>query len=283
MKFRNIIILAVAIVLLSQCKKDSEEPYSNEKIVLDNTQAALYFHTVFREAEYAWGFVDSVGYVSKTYEDKIGTATKKLTYDEDTKQVTVEYNAWVAANQLLVGTIYFTVTENAYKPQTDVITAFITVHLTDFSINYQSVTGSSKLQYRYVDGKNDQYACTLFDGSAIHEAGANKPVIITGAIANGQYERTKGSVTYTQKDDEWAYTGTMTGMLHDDPNLKYTNTVIPTYTMGNGEIVDGTVYFTPSCTKVWQGISEIKIPGRPDITYQYGCSSVFFMSVTTVN
>ncbi len=285
MKFRNIIILAVAIVSLSQCKKDSEESYPNENIVMDNAQAALYFHTIFREAENAWGFVDSVKYVSKAYPNPANTPTsyKIITYDKSAKTVTIEYNAWVVANQLLIGTIYFTVVENAYRPQTTGIIASITVDLTDFSINQQSVTGSSKIQYVYkVDSKNDHYTYTLYKGAAIYKAGVNMPVIITGEISEGQYERTKGSATYTQKDDEWAYSGAMTGMLHDDPNLKYTNTVLTSYTV-DGEKMDGTVYFTLNCTTAKQGVSQIKISGRPDIIYGYECSGIYYESVTNVN
>lgn len=286
MKFRNIIILAVAIVSLGQCKKDSEEePYSDEYIVMDNSMATLYFHTVFREAENAWGFVDSVKYAPKTYTDPASTPTsfKKITYDAITKTVTIEYNAWVAANQLLIGTIYFTVVENVYRPQNTAITATITVNLTNFSINQQSVTGSCKMDYKYLtDNKNDHYNYTLFKGSSIYKAGVNMPVIITGEVSNGQYERSKGSTTYSQKDDEWAYSSTMTGMLHDDTNLKYTNTILTSYTV-DGEEKNGTVYFTPTCKTAKQGVSQIKIPGRPDIVYGYECSDIYYLSVTNVN
>ncbi|MDR1153164.1 MAG: hypothetical protein LBL04_00505 [Bacteroidales bacterium] len=283
MKFRNIIILAVAIVSWSQCKKKSEEPYPNENIVMDNAQAALYFHTIFREAENAWGFVDSVKYVSDTYPDPANTtkSDKKITYTESTKNVTIEYNAWVTAKQLLAGTIYFTVEKDVYRPADAAITASITVNLTNFSINQQSVTGSFKMQYvTKADSETDHYAYTLFEGSAIYEAGVRMPVIIAGAVSSGQYERTKGSATYAQ-DDEWAYSGAMRGMLHDDPNLKYTNTVLTSYTV-NDTKMDGTVYYTMNCITAKQGVSQIKISGRPDIIYGYECSGIYFESVTDV-
>ena len=69
MKIRNIILLTIAIVSLCDCSKDTpEEPYSNKDIVEVNAQAALYFHTVFREAENAWAFINSKEYKPDAYE-----------------------------------------------------------------------------------------------------------------------------------------------------------------------------------------------------------------------
>jgi hypothetical protein len=282
MNLRYITLLVVVVALFAQCKKDPEETYSNDRIMLDNAMAASYFHTVFREAENAWALVDSMKYVQGTYHDPaskpIEYKTKTITYDDASGKVTVTYSSWLEANQSLIGTIYFNVAKNAYQPQSADIPSVITVHLIDFSINQQSVTGSCRIQYSYVaDSESDHYACTFLDGSAIYEAGANMPVIITGATSNGKYERIKGGQTYTQKDDEWTYSSTVTGMLYDDPNMKYTNTVLPGYIV-NGEERSGALLFAPNCTVARQGASQIKIMGRPDIVYFYECSGVYYES-----
>ena len=285
MKTIKTCILAVVLVALSQCKKDSQEPYSNENIVMDNAQAALFFHTVFREAEYAWAFIHRQKYEEKTYTDSASTATvyKKLTYEPykniETKKnmVTIEYHEWESNGLLLRGNI-FVVFDNDSSYRKDGKLA--NVELKDFSINGQNVVGEATLKYRKAasnpDTSKDQYTYTLLNGAAIYGKDYSKKVLVTSAISNGQYERTEGYKTLTQDDDVWVYvSGEMKGTLHDDPKLKYTNTVTATY-MNK----DAKVYYTMDCKPASQGFSIIKITGRPDIVYWYRCDQIFFGSVT---
>ena len=278
---KNIVILA-AIVLLCQCKKDPEEPYSNENIVMDNAQAALYFHTVFREAENAWAFIDSKNYEDGTYIDEASRSSiyKRLTYEESKKTVVIDYNAWETNQLFLLGSITVEFAVNSYRG--DGSTA--SVYLTDFSINQQSVVGGSSIKYRKVQNSdNDHYTYTLLDGAAIHEQGHAMPVLISATIANGQYERTEGNDTLIQEDDVWEYSGVMTGMLHNDPNLKYTNTVNPASTyLENGESKDGKIHYSMDCTFARQGLSQITFLKRPAIAFIHSCSGYYFESVTHI-
>ena len=282
MKIRNIILSVIAIISLCECTKEkSEDSYTNMHIVTDNERASLFFHTVFREAENAWATIHREDYKSGTYSDPASTSTgyKKLTYNEDTKTVTIDYNAWLSDNLLLVGTISVKFDINSYR--IDKQTA--STYLTAFSINAHNIVGESKIQYRKVESSdNDHYTYTLLDG-AIHEEGSSKPILISGAVTNGQYERKEGSETFLQDDDVWAYSGAMTGTLRNDPNLKYTNTVLTTYATVSGEEENGTVHYAFSCTTALSGVSQIKASGRPDIIFGYYCSGIDFLSVTRVD
>ena len=280
MKIQRIIILAVVIAALIQCKKNPEEPYSNEKIVMDNAQAALYFHTVFCEAEFAWAFADINKYEDITLSDD---PKRKLSYWHNSNEkandsVAIEYNDWVLNNHLsLSGTIIVTFSnDSSYRK--DRKTA--SVLLSDFSINRQSVVGEATITYRKTTtNPNDQYVYTLLNGSFIREAGTSA-MLISCVIANGQYERIEGNETLAQNDDDvWAFSGVMTGMLHDDPNLKYTNTVTATLSV-NGVNEDVRVYYTMDCRTAYQGLSQIRIAKRPDIIFEYGCSKLYFESTT---
>lgn len=280
MKIQRIIILAVVFAALCQCKKNAEEPYSNIDIVMDNAQAALYFHTVFCEAEYAWAFADINKYEDKTVSDD---PKRKLSYWHNSNEkandsVAIEYNDWVLKNHLsLSGTIIVTFSnDSSYRK--DRKTASIL--LSDFSINGQSVVGEATISYRKTaTNPNDQYVYTLFNGSSIRETGTSA-MLISCVIANGQYERIEGNDTMAQNDDDvWAFSGVMTGSLHDDPNLKYTNTVTATLTI-NGVNEDVRIYYTMDCVTAFQGISQIKIAKRADIIYAYGCSELYFESTT---
>jgi len=278
-KIKDIIIFA-AIIFLCQCKKETRGPYPNDRIVEDNAQAALYFHTVFREAENAWAFIDSVDYAEDVYKDPASTLTiyKELTYDESTKTVTIKYNGWRTNHLFLMGNIAVAFSKDSYRKNG--MSAI--VYLSDFSINGQNVVGEPSIRYT---GNNEkvQYTYTL-NNAAIHELGNSKPVLITGSISNGQYERTEGNETLTQDDDVWVYSGEMKGQLHNDPNLNYTNTVsaTATYTV-NGESLNGKVQYVIDCKTALQGMSLIKIKGRSDITFIYNCSECYLISVTHVD
>ena len=283
MKIRNIILLTIAIVSLCDCSKDTpEEPYSNKDIVEVNAQAALYFHTVFREAENAWAFINSKEYKPGTYADQSNPlpAVKNLIYNESTGTVTIDYNAWKTGGLLLIGTISVKFPKDSYQMGDMRASVF----LTDFSIETHPVMGELTLQYRKVNNNdNDHYSYSVTNG-AVHEKGRSMPVLISGSITNGQYERTEGATTILlQDDDEWAYSGTMTGILRNDPSLKYTNTVLAAYTTENGEERSGTVHYAFGCTTASSGVSQIKISDRPDIIYAYNCTAIDFLSVTRVD
>ena len=267
--------MVVVLVALSQCKKEPEKPYSNDNIMLDNAQAALYFHAIFCEAEHAWAFVAEKEYEPGTYSDPANkpTVTKIYTYNASTNDVTINYNAWVANNLLLAGTLRVNFPIDSYRSDGKVAKVF----LTNFSINGQDIKGEPSFKYK--KSEKDQYIYDFIDG-AIHELGVSMPVLISGRIDSGQYERIEGGETLSQDDDVWAYSGTMTGMLHDDPKLTYTNKVLTTFVDENGE--NGIIHFTmnSSCKTAKKGVAQITIPGRrPDIIYGYFCSRVDFITV----
>ena len=284
MKIKHIISVSFAFILLVSCKKEPEKPYPDENIIMDNVKATVYFHTVFREAENAWAFIDQKKYESDvTFADPASTSSqyKKLTYDENTDMVTVEYNAWVSANLLLVGNIYVKFEKDVYRT---VNNATATVTLGDFSINGQMVTGGSKITYQKVENsETDRYNYALLNGVAIYEQGNSMPILISATMNNGRYERIEGYETLTQDDDIWTFSGTMTGKLGKDQILSYTNTIQTAYQGNDGEKIDGTVRFTPQCDFAEKGISEVKITGRPDIIYEYACKEVFYFTVTHVD
>ena len=247
---------------------------------MDNAQAALYFHTIFREAEIAWAFIHEKKYVSGTYDDPASKSTfyRKYTCKDNINaiDVTINYNAWVSNHLLLSGTIIVQFPLNSYHSDGMVAN----VLLTGFSINGHDVRGESSIKYK--KGSNDQYTYNVFEG-AIHEEGYSKPVLITGSITNGQYERTEEDETSSQDDDVWVYYGTMKGMLHNDPKLNYTNEILISYTDG-GEVKNGKVHYKMDCeTYRRQGVSKISIPNRPEIIYGYFCSNIDFVSVTNVH
>jgi len=269
MKIKNIIILAVVIFSLSQCnKKEASPSYSNESITTDNVLAAMYFHIIFCEAENAWAFIDDMDYVAnKTYTDPASTSTvfKKMTYDDDTEIITIEYQAWVTNNYDLTGTITVRIVKNSYRVEGKVAN----VYLRGFSINEQNVVGESSLKYREEkNNDNDIYTYTLLNGSAIHEQGTSMPVLISGSVVNGRYERIEGGETLSLDDDVWAYFSTMTGMVREVPSLKYTNTVLDT------------VQYSMNCKIARQGVSQIKIQGRSNIFYECLCLVNYNLSIT---
>ena len=278
---KNIIIL-VAIIFLCQCKKDPETPYPNENIVLDNAQAALYFHTVFCEAENAWAFIAGKEYKDGLYPNEANRLTvyKKLTYDQSAKMATIEYSSWETNYQNLYGAVRVRFEVDSYRRDGKVAN----VYLDDLTINGQRVAGEAAIKFiKKLEDKDkevearDTYTFTLLEGAVIHEYGYSMPVLISCTITNGgQYERIAGNETLEQGDDEWVYSGVMTGMLRNDPNLKYTNTVLTTYKDSKGEIRDGRIYFTNDCVTAKQGASEIKIAKRPDIIFWYDCKGCFF-------
>ena len=287
MKNQKIIVLAVVFVAFSQCKKASEEPYPSENIIMDNAQATMYFHTVFREAENAWAFIHEKEYEEATFSDLVSTSTsyKEMTYEpykniKNKNMITIVYHEWKSNDLLLMGKI-IVVFDNDSCYRKDNKTANIT--LTDFTINGQNVAGEATMRYRKVGSNpNDQYAYSLLNGATIYEKKNSKKALISCTIGNGQYERIEGNDTLSQDDDVWAYSGTMTGTLRDDPKLKYTNTVTPSMTQNN-QTFDTRINFKIGCKTAfgktaYDGFSQIKISKYPDIIYWYLCNEIYFRS-----
>ena len=270
-----------AIIFMCQCKKEKEVPYPNEDIVKVNAKAALFFHTVFREAENAWALIDSVQYAEDVYKDPANLTTKykELKYSESANTVTIEYNAWETNNLLLIGRIVINFKKDSYRRSQ----MLATVILNNFSINGQDVVGESTITFTG-NSEKDLYTYTLLEGAAIREEGTSKPEQISCSISKGQYERIEGRKTFSQKDDLWSYQGVMKGKLRNDPNLNYTNTVLATSTyLINDENYNGIIYYSMNCTTAQKGISQIKIPGRSDIAIYYACSGYKFLTVTHVD
>ena len=282
MKIKRFTILVVTIVALSLCNKESDRPYSNLDIVLDNAQAAMYFHTIFCEAENAWAIVDSEEYLS--FDDLIqinASSYKIITYDEDENSVTIEYQSWTSYNNLnLDGTIIVEFDTCSYRKSRETARVF----LEDFFVEGQNIAGRASLQYKNVEeGENDQYTFNILDGTAIREKDGNA-VLLTALINGGNYERIAGGETLSHDDDVWKYWGTMSGMLREKPNMKYTNTVVQTVNI-DGVSYDSAIYYELDCKTArheyeYPVYSEIKIPGRDDIKYVYLCSQVLFLYET---
>jgi hypothetical protein len=267
LKIRVIFILAFSCFALSQCAdNEGDKHYSNQEIVIDIAQTALYYHTIFREAENAWALVDSKDYESFTEEEENATGNKQYVYDESEKSVTITYNSWTTNNLLFSGDIEVKFDSLSYRIQTKAADVF----LTDFYINNQNVKGDFRMLYTSGENdENDKYTYTLFNGAAINEAGRGRrtAVLTTAAISGAQYERIEGGETHTQDDDIWEYkSGNMTGMLRGDSKYRYTNKIVEP------------VYYVMNCLTAGAGISQIEITGRPVIFYGYYCDEVYFES-----
>jgi len=277
-QIRNIILFA-AIIFLCQCK--SEASYSNEDIVRDNAQAALYFHAIFREAENVWAYIDSMDYEEVIYKDPASTSVMykelKCTEDENKNTVIVEYEEWKTNHLSLAGRIRVVFSNDSSYRKNGMVA---NVYLEGFSINGQDVVGESTIKFTG-NSERDLYTFSLLNGAAIYMKENSKTALISCAINNGQYERIEGRETFSQDDDLWVYTGSMTGQLRNDPGLKYSNTVSATYTEG-GVSKDGKVYFDMICTTAQKGRALIKIQGRSDILIDYYCSVCDFQTVTHV-
>ncbi len=289
MKFRNITFIIVAIVVLCYCKKDDDEgQYTNEQIVYTNAQTTMYLHTIFREAENAWAIVDSMEYdVAKTYVRNVGVSSSKtITYKETeggVKTATIEYSAWNTGNVQLMGNIVVTLPDKGVYKQNGK-TAAISLE-NNFSIQGQRVTGYATFKYNTTtNNPNDQYTYTFTDGIIYDkDETQGRKILTTATIVNGPYERIEGGSTVYEGDDIWAYTGTLTGLLNNDPNMKYTNTVLVSYTTVNNEKKSGIVHFSMNCQTAEDGVCTVVISGRPNIIYGYDCSGYDFLSITPVD
>ena len=281
MKFRNNILLVLVILAFLSCKKEDVVTYDNEDILISNAQAAVYFHTIFREAENAWAIVAKLDYVQTDSAETRGTSSyKKIVYDGE-KNVSITYNAWMSGHVQLGGTINVTLPDKVYRA--DGKSAKVT--LESFSINAQRITGSATITFNVSTvTSNDHYKYSLTSGAIYDKNEDKRLILITSDIKDGLYERIDGGVTVKQDDDIWAYTGTMTGLLFEDPNLRYTNTVLAKekYTVGN-ETLDGIVHFSMTEKTAIKGLSNISISGQSDIIYAYFGSGYDFITITREN
>jgi len=273
LKTKIVTILAIGFVFtLTQCKDEGDIGYSSNDIVIDNVKAALYFHVVFREAEYAWAIVDSIiGYAStESYiemDSSNNIAFKKYTYSDTTKipVATVEYNEWrfTLGDEDIHINGSFTIAIDTFSYR--VSRSVSTVTLLGFSINEQSVTGSARITCQNVESnENDIYSFNLLSGASIRKKGDNTTTLITASIPSGRYERIEGSKTFTPNDDVWSYIGNMNGMLRENPNLNYTNTILKN------------LHYTMDCNYASHGEVKITIKNLPDVYYLYLCDRIYY-------
>jgi len=283
LKIKKITILLICFALFNQCDEKTKEPVSNLDIVRYNAQAAMYFHTIFSEAEFAWAYVHNKDYYPFTNEriERSATVYKELNYDGST--VTVAYNAWTTDNGLIiVGDLRVeSVTLHSYRNNEK--TVKITLDI--FSINRQHVRGHAWIQpNNKEDNPNDFYLFTLSDGATIHEdpiKNEKMPTLISASIERGSYERVQGGETLLdQVDDVWIYSGgIMKGIILNDSRLSYTNTIINTSIDANtNENIDTKLRFSANCITAQWGVSKIVISERPDIIFIYKCSEIEYES-----
>lgn len=273
MKLKFIPVVCVVALLLYGCKQDDgEHSYTVDDIVQYNAQAAIYFHTIFREAENAWAFIHEKKYDTQVYTEETGVSCKKVYCGETEGSqfiINIEYNSWLSGTFHLMGKITVTLPDkNVYRQ--DGKTANVKLS-DDFSIAQQRVTGSSSMTYvKSTEDANDHYDYRLTEAS-IYDVDDRQP-LITAGISNGKYVRIEGNQTLSQGDDTWALVATMTGQLFGEANMKYTNTVVNP---------DEPVYFLMNCPKAIGGASDVIVPNQPYIRYTYGtdCDSDIMLTV----
>ena len=287
MKIKIAILLTATVLLLCYCKKDDEKTsYIVDDVILSNAQAAVYFHVIFREAENAWAIIDEKGYLSEPVVFESGTTGKKIISFEESGELllTIEYHTWTAGKVQLMGTMTVILPHKFYPARENKPAS---IQLSDFSINGQRVIGFASFTYiPGVEGSNDIYNYKLAD-AAVYDKESPNLKLITADIKNGRYERIEdGDTPINQSDDIWKFTATTTGMLYDDPKMKYTNTILQNnkYILG-GDEVSGDVNFSVDCVTAAKGLAEIKIPGWSSdlMLYAYACSDLIYHVQTDVH
>jgi hypothetical protein len=269
----RVVAVLFTVTLLWGCDRGGGDSFPHQRIVLDNAQAAVYFHAAFREAVFAWSLVDSKDYVAGVYTTADGLRT--CTYGENT--VTVDFSGYTFGSLELNGSMEVEFDTCSFRKDREIAD----VYLTGFSINGQDVVGEATIQFSAVENSvTDHYTYSLLEGSTIYEAGSEMPALITGSISNGSYERIEGNETVLEMDDDvWVFSGSMTGTLSNQ--MRYTYNVVPSYVV-NGVTEDGRVFFVPNCNTAASGMVQISIPGGPEIGFGYDCSQVVFISLTKV-
>jgi len=270
------LLICIFVALVSCKDENEEEPYSNLEIVLDNAQASLYFHTIFREAENAWAFVADKNYepFEPEHFGPLGANFYKTISCSTVGNIitaTIVYQTWITNSLNLGGTIKVEFDRLSFRSSTK--TAMVS--LTQFSIEGQNVTGGMVLTY-IAGSDNDRYEMRLIQNPTIQERGAhNMPVLISISQGSGNYERIKGGRSFSQFEDEWKYWGAISGRLRDNPNMTFTNTVVET--VANE---DAAVYYDMNCGTATRGKASIIISGRDDIDFEYRCNQIHFNTET---
>ena len=291
---RRIFLIVAVAGIFCRCGDDTDGPYSNYQIVIDNAMAVSYFHTVFVETENIWAIVHENAYHEGmvVFDQTQGYKEINIEYseEEDANTVTVEYLDWKSNNHLLRGTIIVTFDANSYRRHQE--SARVT--MSNFFIEGQIIAGVGTLQYRNanrdeseedeeseVEEENDTYFFNLLDGASIREQGrrGSSSVLITATIRNGNYERVFKGEALSPEDDVWKYWGSMTGILRERPTMRYTNTVVSSMSI-DGQVHDVALYFLPGCNIAASGISTITIQGLDEIRYLNICEEVYYETLT---
>ncbi|GHT77913.1 hypothetical protein FACS189464_0460 [Bacteroidia bacterium] len=266
MKQRNFlnticISAAAAVLLLLQpaCSKD-DASYSPDEMVIDVTQAYMYYFIIFREAETAWAQVHEDGYpvgkVDSTESRKVYYLLKtEIKTEGDTIKkysIEVDFEDYRWNSTVLSGKITVNLAADSSYTKND----RTTVSLSKFFINRQEVEGFSIISHTRNE-ETDQYSYTLASGSIYSVDGED--ILITSAVSSGVFHRTKGSATTdTPEDDVWTFNGAMTGKIRNTESLKYSNAVhLPP------------TFYRDCNKKARQGVCTLTV-GKQNIFYDYG-------------
>ncbi|MDR0715088.1 MAG: hypothetical protein LBF89_12675 [Bacteroidales bacterium] len=266
--FRIIVFFAVvAVVLLDGCRKGSDEVYEPRVLVTDVTQAYLYYYMVFREAENAWALVHENGYVSGQTAAENGRSVDYRLSEGSKGIISVEFDRWQQHTATLSGTmtVDLPVERDSYRQN-----GRVTVSLSGFSINGQQVTGFSTITYSGSD-EIDQYNYSLTEASVYSKDG--EQILITSSLSGGRFQRVAGSATIAvAEDDSWIFNGTMSGILRNRSDLRYSNTVDNDYWL---------LYEWGCSRKAMYGYCRLTAGGRT-IDYRCGASCDSEIEVKTL-
>jgi hypothetical protein len=285
MKQKNILnslCLSVAVVLTllqSGCHKD-DASYSPGTMVIDVSQAYMYYFIIFREAETAWAQVHENGY---RYGEKTGNSNRTIQLDSLNKKIYIDVHLkdYTWESTVLSGKFTIALTADSSYLKKDKAT----ISLDSLFINKQKVEGFSTITHT-LNEETDQYSYILASGSIYSVDGED--ILITSAVSGGTLLRTAGSATIaTPEDDVWTFTGTMTGKIRNSESLKYSNTVAVGKDMSQNPPV--TVQIPPAfyydCSKkARQGACILTVGGR-EIFYRYDndCESPIQVETVTHN
>ncbi len=280
MKVKSVLLAVAFLIMLLGCKKDSEESYSTEDMVFENTQATLYYHAIFREAENAWAQIDDLGYPTNEIVQTSGSSYKKMIYsaNETTYVISIEYNNWTSGAVRLSGSMKVTLPDVGMYHVKD---KQARVELTSFAVNDQRVAGTITMTYTTdpaagTEAQLNTYAYTVSNG-IIYNLEEARQQDISVAITDGVYTQVEGASTKTDaSDDVWTFTGTAKGQLYGNSELTYTNAVV------KSETLNGTLYLNASCNKALQGVCTLTVNGYPNIAYSYGNSCASAIEILTI-
>ncbi|MDR1666584.1 MAG: hypothetical protein LBS03_02670 [Bacteroidales bacterium] len=272
-RFR-IVLFSVAVVIsaVMPCGcgsgSDDDEGYETRVMVTDVTQAYLYYWLIFREAENAWALVHEAGYAAGETTRENGRSISYQLTEGGKGIVSVVFDGWRQHTAILSGTmtVDLPVDKDSYRQN-----GRVSISLSKFSINGQQVTGFATITFSAA-GEIDQYAYSLTE-AAIYDSD-DEQILITCSMSGGRFQRIDGSATTASpEDDLWAFNGNMTGMLHNQSSLKYTNTVDNSHWL---------VYEWGCDRKAMNGYCRLTAAGRT-ADYRYGdaCDSAIEVKTLT--